>query len=72
MGLELNWFAWYVIYMILLLILVAFDPSNWTTPQGFPHLMLPGYVSQRYRWPLVVCTDCTDCLFWMISFICLD
>ena len=23
-------------------------------------------------WPLAVCTDCADCLFWMFDFVCLD
>ena len=31
-----------------------------------------GVMSQRCCWPLVVCMDCRDCLFWMFSFICMD
>ena len=29
-------------------------------------------LSRRCRWPLAVCTDCTDRLFWMFYFVCLD
>ena len=39
MELELNWLAWYMIYTILFLILIAFGLSSQTTPQGFPHSM---------------------------------
>ena len=39
MELELNWLAWYMIYTILFLILIALGLSSQTTPQGFPHSM---------------------------------
>ena len=37
MGSEQYWFAWYIFYNILFLILIAFDLSYQTTPQGIPH-----------------------------------